>query len=385
LKTKVIMLLVSAVMILSLIVAGCAPAAEPGPAPTTAPTTAPTATPTTPTPAPDVEIFEWTLQGGSPAGSENALALGGIFKDTLEMATGGRITLEVFNQDEVVPTPRELDGAQEGVITIGSFDPVGERGTIPTAGLFGGYPGGPGIEAMDMWFYAGGGADLMERAWTDAGYNVKLLPKYSWNTPGEVFAASTVKLEDSATAMDGRKMRVKGDGGEIFKKLGVSTVMLSGSEIYQALDRGVIDMAECCSANMNWELAFHEVCPYAYFSLTRAPIQGVQQAVNREAWDALPADLQKIVELQFDWWAKRRYQQVLLVDLQAFDKMLAYGVQVLDVPAKLDKALQEASKEFYAGERAADPFFNEVFTSQEDFRKVFDVMQTLDDPNAFIS
>jgi TRAP-type mannitol/chloroaromatic compound transport system substrate-binding protein len=161
--------------------------------------------------------------------------------------------------------------------------------------------------------------------------------------------------------------------------------MLSGSEIYQALDRGVIDMAECCSANMNWELAFHEVCPYAYFSLTRAPIQGVQFGVNREAWDALPADLQRIVEMQFEWWAKRRYQEVLRVDLVAFDKMLEYGVQTLDVPQKLNDEIIRASKEFYAAERASDPFFDEVFSSQEAFRSVFEVLKTLDDPNAFLA
>jgi TRAP-type mannitol/chloroaromatic compound transport system substrate-binding protein len=144
-------------------------------------------------------------------------------------------------------------------------------------------------------------------------------------------------------------------------------------------------MAECCSANMNWELAFHEVCPYAYFSLTRAPIQGIQQCVNIDDWNALPEDLQTIVILHQDWWAKRRYQDVLKVDLEAFNKMLDYGVQNLDVPANLDKALQDASKEFYAGERAADPFFDEVFTSQEDFRAVFETLKTLDNPSAFLS
>jgi TRAP-type mannitol/chloroaromatic compound transport system substrate-binding protein len=88
--------------------------------------------------------------------------------------------------------------------------------------------------------------------------------------------------------------------------------------------------------------------------------------------------------LAMDWWAKRRYQEVLRVDLEAFHKMLDYGVQCMDVPPKLDKALQDAAKDFYAAERAADPFFDEIFTSQENFRAVFEVLKTLDNPNAFI-
>jgi len=161
--------------------------------------------------------------------------------------------------------------------------------------------------------------------------------------------------------------------------------MLSGSEIYQALDRGVIDMAECCSANMNWELAFHEVCPYAYFSLTRAPVQGIQKSINIDSWNSLSPDLQDLMVIATDWWAKRRYQEVLRVDLVAFDNMLKYGVQCMDVPPLLDKALQDAAAEFYVGQRAADPFFDEIMTSQEEFRAVFEVLQTLDNPNAFIT
>ena len=367
-KTKVIMLLVSAVIILSLIVAGCAPAAGPTPS----------------GPALSEDVHEWALQCGSPAGSDNYKAEN-YYSDMIRSASGGRIDITVFGQSEVVPTPREADGVEEGVLDIGVWDPVGERGFVPTAGLFGGYPGGPGIETIDMWFYMGGGAELMERAWKDAGYEQILIPKYSYNTAGEVFAASTVKLENSADAMDGYKMRVKGDGGEIFKELGVSTVMLSGSEIYQALDRGVIDMAECCSANMNWELAFHEVCPYAYFSLTRAPVQGIQKSINIDSWNALSPDLQDLMVIATDWWAKRRYQEVLRVDLVAFDNMLKYGVECMDVPPLLDKALQDAAKEFYVGQRAADPFFDEIMTSQEVFRKTFETLKTLDNPNAFLT
>jgi TRAP-type mannitol/chloroaromatic compound transport system substrate-binding protein len=300
-------------------------------------------------------------------------------------ASSGRIDITVYGQSEIVPTPRESDGVQEGVLDFATFDVVGERGTIPTAGAFGGYPGGPDIETMDMWFYMGGGAELMEKAWSEAGYTNVLLPRYSWNTAGEIWAQSTVKLENSADALDGLKMRCKGDAGEIMPMLGCSTVMLSGSEIYQALDRGVIDLAECCSANMNWELAFHEVCPYAYFSLTRAPIQNIQNCVNRDSWDALGKDLQDLFIIANDWWAKRRFQQVYQMDLQAFDNMLEYGVQCMDVPPLLDQALLDAAAEFYVGQRAADPFLDEIMTSQENFRKVFEKLKTLDNPNAFLT
>lgn len=73
------------------------------------------------------------------------------------------------------------------------------------------------------------------------------------------------------------------------------------------------------------------------------------------------------------------------MDLQAFDRMLEYGVQCMDVPPLLDQALLDAAAEFYVGQRAADPFLDEIMTSQENFRKVFETLKTLDNPKAFLT
>jgi len=298
----------------------------------------------------------------------------------------GRLKITGYTSGELVPpsTHDIAEAVESGILDFGNIDPVAERGVIPQAGLFGGFPGGPDPQTLDMWFYMGGGAELMEEAWETAGYTYKLIPKYSWNTPGELWCQSTVKFENSADGLKGLKMRCKGDAGEILKTMGVSTVFIAASEIYQSLDRGVIDMAECCSAMSNWELGFHEVCPYAYFSLTRAPTQGFQLCVNRDSWNALSPSLQEILVQRCDAWSKRMYQWTLQYDLEAFNKMLDYGVQCMDMPSEIDKELIRQAEIFYATERTKDPLFDEILTSQEQFRSLFETLTTLDNPNAFI-
>jgi TRAP-type mannitol/chloroaromatic compound transport system substrate-binding protein len=44
--------------------------------------------------------------------------------------------------------------------------------------------------------------------------------------------------------------------GEILKRLGASQVMLAGQEIYQALEKGVIDAAEFSTPDNDWGLGF---------------------------------------------------------------------------------------------------------------------------------
>ena len=84
----------------------------------------------------------------------------------------------------------------------------------------------------------GNGLRYYQKMYNDAGYNVKvfiyciLAPETSgW------FSKEINKAEDL-------KMRFFGLGGRVMEKMEISTVLLGGSEIYQALEKGVIDAAE---------------------------------------------------------------------------------------------------------------------------------------------
>jgi TRAP-type mannitol/chloroaromatic compound transport system substrate-binding protein len=47
--------------------------------------------------------------------------------------------------------------------------------------------------------------------------------------------------------------------GEISKRLGASQVMVDGQDIYQALEKGVIDAGNVSSSDNDWGLGFQEV------------------------------------------------------------------------------------------------------------------------------
>src|SRR3546814_20844307 len=61
----------------------------------------------------------------------------------------------------------------------------------------------------------------------------------------------------------GRKMRVPGGMvAELFQAAGAKTTLLPGGEIFPALDKGTIDVADYTGQAINYTLGFHQVPKY---------------------------------------------------------------------------------------------------------------------------
>ena len=77
-----------------------------------------------------------------------------------------------------------------------------------------------------------------------------------------------------------------GDGGEILKRMGAATVIIPGSECYEAMQRGTIDAFEYShSGNPTGICHFNEVAPYMYLSPARAPSDPQVFFVNKTAFN----------------------------------------------------------------------------------------------------
>ncbi len=91
-------------------------------------------------------------------------------------------------------------------------------------------------------------------------------------------------------------MRIPGLGGEVFRRAGGTAVAMPGSEIFTSLQTGAIDATEWIGAYNDVALGLHEAARYYYYPGWQEPGPGLEAVINREAWEALPGDLQAIVE-----------------------------------------------------------------------------------------
>ncbi|MCF6266269.1 MAG: TRAP transporter substrate-binding protein DctP [Desulfuromusa sp.] len=310
----------------------------------------------------------WKSSGHGPASDPSQ-----IFHDKLcnaiTKATGGRLTVKPFVGGSIVPAYKEVDAIDQGVLQMGYSAPMYNLDKWPAAGLISSRPGGLPGESLRTWFDYAGGADLLNKMMGD--YNVMTFPGALAPLPAEVFFHSKVKLESLAD-LKGLKARCMGDGGEILKRMGAATVIIPGGQIYEAMQRGTIDAFEYSTLASNWNMHFNEVAPYVYLSPTRAPSDPQVIFINKDAWNALPVDIQTIVKAVVSQYTQAQHEYLVFEGIKAVDKFKAAGNEVYKVPKDIEDALTAEANKFYAEKsKAESPIFAEIYDSMKAFGEAY--------------
>lgn len=323
-------------------------------------------------PVAEVKPIIWKSSGHGPA-TDPSQIYHDLCCEAITKASGGRLVVKPFVGGSIVPAYKELDAINEGVLQMGYTCPMYNLDKWPAAGLISSRPAALPGEALSSWFNFGGGADLMNKMME--GYNVMTFPGAISPLPEEVFFHSKVKLE-SLDDIKGLKARCMGDGGEILKRMGAATVIIPGGEVYEAMQRGTIDAFEYSTIATNWDMHFNEVAPYMYLSPTRAPSDPQVFFVNKEAFEALPEDLQEIVVAEVSRWTQAQHEYLVHKSVAALDEFKNAGVEVYKVPGEIEEALIAEANAFYAEKSAKEaPIFAEIYDSMKAYGEAYNSLK----------
>lgn len=300
-----------------------------------------------------------------PAGSATFAVVEHVAQ-TITSASGGRLVVEPFPQGAIVEATKELEGTHRGEIEAAFCAHEHARYLFPAAGLLGATTGGLGGFQRMMWFRVGGGDELAARVYEPLDVVYVSSPLYS--VP-EIFFHTNKEIKTVAD-MKGLKMRCSGEGAEILANMGVATVFLPGSELYESMQRGVIDAFEYGSFDLNWGMSFHEVAKYIYLSPTRAPGGCYAFYVNKDAWAKITPDLQSIVEQVTHADVVRNFGEQVLLDQVALAKYIDYGTIISKLPKEIEDEVIRLANEYYDEKAAADPLYSEVLKSQLEFKEI---------------
>jgi TRAP-type mannitol/chloroaromatic compound transport system substrate-binding protein len=95
----------------------------------------------------------------------------------------------------------------------------------------------------------------------------------------------------------GLRMRIAGLGGQVIAKAGATPVLTPAAEIYPSLERGVIDAGEWVGPHDDMKLGLHNTARYYYYPGWHEPGTVSEFGFNKKAYEALPADLRRILDL----------------------------------------------------------------------------------------
>ena len=236
--------------------------------------------------AQQIEAVRWPVP---MAFGSNLVALGDAMPwvaQQLDKMSAGRIKLQIFEPGKLVPALAVFDAVSEGKSEAGYTWMGYEVGKVPAAALFGAVPFGMESPEFMAWMYFGGGNELLREVFKP--HNV--YPIFC-GTIGPEGAGWFRKEINSADDIKGLKFRAAGYGGDIYKEVGASVTLLPGGELFQALEKGVLDGTEFSLPTVDEQLGFYKVAKYYYLPGWHQPSTNQYLYVNLAAWNKTqPAD-----------------------------------------------------------------------------------------------
>jgi TRAP-type mannitol/chloroaromatic compound transport system substrate-binding protein len=283
-------------------------------------------------------------------------------------ASGGRITLDVKGEGEIVGAFEGTAAVSKGVLDMLGNSPAFDIGDLgPAVYLLGssGFPGGPSSLDYASWFYGGGGKEIANKIYRDKGFNFEIIGLVSLSN-AEMFGHFKAPIT-SIDNFKGMKFRTVGPWAEILASFGASVVSLPGAEVYEAAQRGVIDAFEYSTPSVDLPAGFHEVMPYIGFPGIHSPCMVYQVMVNKDLWNKLPADVQNLLRVTVEARTYQDYVYNQVKDAEAIAKYRELGVKFFTVPDDVQQAIIQRSREFVDKHIAEDPVYAEIWQSQSTF------------------
>jgi C4-dicarboxylate-binding protein DctP len=211
------------------------------------------------------------------------------FKKLAEERSKGRVKVEVYPNSQLYKDKEELEALQLGAVqmlapSLSKFGPLGARE----------------FEAFDLPFIFDNDAELHKI--TQGPIGRQLLDKLSsrgiiglayWDNGFKQMTAN--KPLRTPEDFKGLKMRIQSSKvlDAQMRALGANPQVMAFSEVYQALQTGVVDGTENTTSNI-YTQKMHEV--QKYLSLSDHGYIGYAVVVNKKFWEGLPPDIRTIVE-----------------------------------------------------------------------------------------
>ena len=240
------------------------------------------------------------------------------FKKLAEEKTKGRVKVEVYPNSQLYKDKEEMEALQLGSVqmlapSLAKFGPLGVKE----------------FEVFDLPYIFNGYSSLHKVTEGPIGQGLlkKLEPKgivglAYWDNGFKEMSAN--KILKTPADFRGLKMRIQSSKvlDSEMRALGATPQVMAFSEVYQALQTGVVDGTENPVSNF-YTQKMHEV--QKYLMMSDHGYLGYAVIVNKKFWDGLPADIR--TQLEAAMKESTRYANAIASteNLDALDKVKKSG------------------------------------------------------------
>ena len=245
-------------------------------------------------------------------------------KEYIEAETNGKFSITLGYG--TLGQPKEfLDlmkiGSIQGALIVASYTP----GRLPL------------YNAMGLPFLPLGGADVQRDVYEALHADPRIQAEFSaWGAfplmgnflpPYELIGKGDEPT--SLAALDGKRARVAGLQGKALENIGVVPTSLPAPEIYNAFDRGLVDLVALPHyAHVSYKS--YEVGDWVTTNLGLGTI-GFPTIINQDAWDALPEQYKELVNQAVEEGYAALHEAVAASDEASFAAYREKGIKLVEL------------------------------------------------------
>jgi TRAP-type mannitol/chloroaromatic compound transport system substrate-binding protein len=237
---------------------------------------------------------QWRLSTAWPRQLDNLQGAAQQLATLVEEMSGGRFRIQVFPSGQIMQAFDCFDATSNGTIEafMGASTYWSRVTKEPACEWFTAIPFGLDPQGMAVWYYHGGGLKLWEETYAPFNVLPRLGPGFAPQMGGW-FRRRINTLADYKNL----KMRISGLGSQVIARAGATPVLTPADEIYNAFERGVIEACEWVGPHDDLKLNLQNTARYYYYPGWHEPGTVAEFTFNKKAYEALPADLRRILEL----------------------------------------------------------------------------------------
>lgn len=253
------------------------------------------------------------------------------FKALAEAATKGRVKIELYPNSTLYKDKEELEALQLGAVqmlapSLAKFGPLGVKE----------------FELFDLPFIFNDKQALYRVTQGPIGQDM-LKKLESKGIRGLAYWDNGFKMMTSnrpmrvPADMKGLKLRIQSSKvlDEQMRALGANPQVMAFSEVYQAMQTGVVDGSENPPSNI-FTQKMHEV--QKHLTVTNHGYIGYVVIVNKKFWDKLPADIRTELELAMKEATEYANNIAQQENDQALENIRKSGKTVIYVPTDAERA-----------------------------------------------
>ena len=307
--------------------------------------------------------IRWRLASSFPKSLDTIYGAAETFSKAVKAMSGGKFEVSVHAAGELMPAFGVVDGVQNGTIEAAHTAPYYFFGKDECFALGCAIPFGLNSRQMTAWMYEGNGLKLMREFY--AKYNMISFP--GGNTGAQMGGWYRKEIK-SLKDMKGMKMRIGGFGGKVLERIGAVPQNIPAGEIYQSLEKGTIDAAECVGPYDDQKLGFNKVAPFYYYPGWWEGGPQLDFFINQKAYDALSAENKAIVESATAHAHVVMQARYDALNPTALKQLVGAGTKLRPFPADVMNAAYQAAGELYDELNAKNASWAKIYADYSKFR-----------------